>query len=207
MTCAHATFTTCIFDACDQVEIDGNTTMTGATIRNGAASTKGLYIQTAPADYSAIDVTFADNSGDDITINPSSAGTFTLTGIVKPSGTLNIYNESATHAITVEIPAGITYATDTAGGTVTVSQPQTTFTITSNVTAEITILTTGTTTVEDEVETNTTLAYTFSAPLGNNVDIQVFAPGYYPYWEENRDLGSADSSLSVTLEADPAYVA
>ena len=47
--------------------------------------------------------------------------------------------------------------------------------------------------------------FTFTAPLGVNVDVQVFKAGYKPFWEANRDLGSADSSITVTLEADPAY--
>jgi len=83
-----------------------------------------------------------------------------------------------------------------------------TFTVVMSVTgAELTILQTGTQTEDYHVETSATgtEAFVFTAPLGNNVDIQVFKPGYKPFWEGNRDLGSADSTLNVTLEVDDAY--
>lgn len=129
---AHADCTSVIFDGVNVIEVNGDTTMAGCVIRNTAAAAKGLYIQTAPADYGALDVTFKDsNAGDDITINPSSAGTFTLDGITVDSGhTLAIRNESATHAITVEVPAGTATSTSTAGGTVTVSAPPVDVTVT-----------------------------------------------------------------------------
>lgn len=118
------------------------------------------------------------------------------------------YNSTNASALTCVLQNGSDFSTSSISGAatgVTFSNDKT-FTVTSNVSAEITILRTGTQTIEDEVETNTTLAHVFTPPLGFNVDVQVHAAGYISYWEENRDLGSVDSSLSVTLEPDPAYV-
>jgi len=83
-----------------------------------------------------------------------------------------------------------------------------TFTVNINVTgAELTILTTGTTTEQHHVENSgSSEVFTFTAPLGTNVDIQVFKPGYEPYWEEDRDLGTGDSSINVTLNEVPSYL-
>lgn len=123
---AHAVCADTVFSDCELVEINGDTAMTGCVISNTASGAKGLYIQTAPADYSAIDVEFkSSNAGKDITINPSAgAGNFNLSGVTVESGhTLTIHNEHASTAITVEVAAGITTSTSTAGGTVTIATP------------------------------------------------------------------------------------
>lgn len=98
--------------------------------QNASATSDGVVITGAPGTYT-YEIQFSNNSGTaDLTINPSSAGTFTFSNISVTSGyTLKVRNASATHAITVAIPAGITSSTSTAGGTITVEQPQPTLTI------------------------------------------------------------------------------
>lgn len=118
------------------------------------------------------------------------------------------YNSTNTSALTAVLQNGSDFSTSSISGSatgVTFSNSKT-FTVTSNVSAEITILRTGTQTIEDEVETDTTLAYVFTPPLGFNVDVNVHAAGYISKFEENINLGSVDSSLAVTLDSDPAYV-
>ena len=79
--------------------------------------------------------------------------------------------------------------------------------------SEVTVLETGTTTVADsgamttETMAGTSEAYTFTAPLGVNVDVQVFKPGYEGFWQANLDLGTADSSITATLRSEAAYEA
>lgn len=122
----HGTFDSVTFKKCGEVVYDADATYTGCLlIANTWASSKGLTINAAPGDYSAVDIYFADNTGGhDIEITPSSAGNFVLPNIsIKSGQTLKLHNASATHAITVEIPAGITTSTSTDGGTITVVTP------------------------------------------------------------------------------------
>ncbi len=204
---AHSSLIDSTLENCGYLEIDANSVVTGSTLRNNDnAADKGLYTQAAPGDYSAIDIALNNNLGKDITINPTTAGTYDFTGI-SSTGAIVVHNESATHAITVSLPAGVSASGTTAGGGITISSPQTSATIAVNVTgAEITILDTGTQTEQYHVETGgATQDFDFTAPIGNNVDIQVYKPGYKPYWAEDVDLGSVDSTLTVVLEADQAY--
>ena len=201
VTVAHATFTGCIFDDTDQVEIDANSAMTGCIIRNCVGN--GLYTAAAAGDYSAIDVEFkASNTNYDITISPPATGTWDFAGISVESGhTLTVRNEHATTAITVNIPAGVSYTTSTAGGTVTITQPTATFTINSNVSSSIYIFTTATQTVLDSATSATTLAFSHSS---QTVDYTVAAAGYYPQRFTGVAL-SGTSSVTVNLVAEPFY--
>ncbi len=138
----------------------------------------------------------------DITLNHSGA-TFT-------DNTADYHYDSANpSALTINLQGGNNATTSAYSGSatgVTLSN-DVTFTVNINVSgAELTILSTGTQTEQHHVETaGPSEGSTFTAPLGVNVDIQVFKAGYKPYWEENRDLGTTASSITVTLEADPAY--
>lgn len=128
---AHATADGCTFDDCEDVKITSSTTLTDAIFRNLSATSKGLHIISGAGNYSGVTATFAaSNSGDDITLGAGGAGTYVLTGISTSGGhTINIHNDSATNAVTVEIPAGVLYTTSTAGGSITVSAPSTTYTL------------------------------------------------------------------------------
>lgn len=127
----HATATDCVFDACDAVEITSDTVMTGATIRNAQAGTSAFVITSGAGDYSNIDVLLNNPSATaDIALGSGGAGTYDLTGVRVNSGyTLKIRNDSATNAVTVIIPSGITTSTSTVGGTITIQQPATTYTL------------------------------------------------------------------------------
>ena len=201
VTVGHATFSGTTFDDCDQVEIDANSAMTGCVIRNCVGN--GLYTEAAAGDFSAIDVEFAaTNTNYDLTINPTSTGTWDFTGLSVESGhTLTIRNESATVAITVTVAAGLSTSTSTAGGTVTVNQATTDFTINSNVSASIFVFTTGTQTVLDSATSATQLVFTHT---GQTVDYTVAAAGYYPQRFTNVTL-SGTTSTTVNLIAEPFY--
>lgn len=121
----HGTFDGVTFKKCGEVVYDADATYTGCLlIANTWASSKGLTITGAPGTYTG-EFYFSDNTGGkDITITPISAGNFVLPNIsIKSGQTLKLHNASATHAITVEIPSGITTSTSTAGGTITVVTP------------------------------------------------------------------------------------
>ena len=114
-------FTGLLCDGVDDIGISQDTDCTGATVRNSAG--KGLYFTDGPADYSAITVTLENSfTGDEITIADDVAGTYTLSGVTA-THTINVHNESATSAITVELPSSVTATSSTAGGVVTISTP------------------------------------------------------------------------------------
>lgn len=127
----HATATDSIFDACGYVEITADTSMTGSTIRNAPAGSSALKITGAAGDYSGIEVRLNNPSAThDIALGSGGSGTYNISGVTVPSGyTLKIHNDSATNAITVVVPSGITTSTSTAGGTITLQQPPQTFTV------------------------------------------------------------------------------
>lgn len=140
------------------------------------------------------------------------AVTLNFDAITFTSNTTDIhYNSTSTSALTANMQNGSNASTSAISGSatgVTISN-DVTFTVNINVSgAELTILETGTQTEDHQVETSgTSEDFVFTAPLGHNVDIQVFKPGYETFWESNRDLGSADSSINVTLLEVPAYEA
>ena len=192
-----------IFDNCEYVEINSDSDIVSAILRNTSATSRGLYVQSAAGDYSNIALVFDTSvGGDGITINPPATGTWDFTGITVASGlTLNIHNESAVTAITVEIPAGIAFSTSTAGGTVTVIQPTSTFTINSNETASlIQIFTAGTTTLLDST-TGSSLAFAHS---GQTVDYVVQKAGFLPQRFTNLLL-SGNITVDVNLVEDLVY--
>lgn len=198
---AHATATWCIFDDCEQVTITADTTLTGWIIRNCAGN--GLYTAAAAGDFSDIGVEFkSSNSNYDLTIDPPATGTWDFSWIsVESWHTLVVRNESASTAITVTVPAGISTSTSTAGGTVTIQQATDTFTINSSEASSfIQIFTTNTQTVLDST-TWSSLAYDHS---GETVDYVVQKAGFLPQRVTGVTL-SGTSSVTVTLVSDPVY--
>ena len=82
-------------------------------------------------------------------------------------------------------------------------------TITVNISvtgSEVTLLEHGTQTEIDHSETaTTTYSYTYTYSSDTAADLQVYKPGYKPYWNASVTLGNADQSITVDLEAEPAY--
>ena len=129
VTLAHADATECVFDRCVSV-VYGSGALTDAIIRGGLTGCKGLVIPGAAGDYSALTIRFNNNTTHDIELGSGGAGAYDLSGISVASGyTLKIHNDSATNAITVTVPSGITTSTSTAGGTITVNTPPASTTI------------------------------------------------------------------------------
>lgn len=198
----HGDYTDIIFDNIGYVSANLDTTADNSQIRRNESGDRGLYIQTAPGDYSALDFTVSDNAGDDITIDATSAGTYDLTSIQAASGyTVNIHNESI-YNITVEIAAGITTATSTDGGTVTISQPSQTFTLNSDTaTTLIRYFDDDLQTIVDST-TGTTLAYEFTDV--DPIDVELVKQGYVPV--NRQDIVPTDGgSLDILMDFDEAY--
>lgn len=201
ITGAHGQFIDCIFDACQTLNITAATVLTGATIRN--ANGVGVKLTAAPGDYSAKTFSVANNTGYDIVITPSSAGTFTLGGLSAAGGyTVKIRNASATHAITVAIPAGITYSTSTAGGSITVTTPATTLTIAGIVNgSRILIRRTDTLAVlVNDVVSGTSYAYSYNYSTADPIEIVLRKATGSPTYKQYRTTATLSAS-NVTLTA------
>jgi len=199
----HSVSNGTVFDNVEELEIDTTSEVVNCTYRNSSITSKGLYVQSVAGDYSNITLFYPDTVlGDHITINPPATGTWVFTGIsVGGVTTLNIHNESAVTTITVEIPAGISFSTSTAGGTVNVIQPTSTFTINSNESGSlIQIFTSGTQTVLGST-IGTTLAFSHSS---QTVDYVVQKAGFLPQRFTGEVL-SGNLTVNVNLVADPVY--
>lgn len=106
MELGHGSYADCIWTGTTvPVEITADTVITGdSAVRDSV----GINVTGAAGDYSAISLNITnDNTGIGLTIGSGGAGTYDLTGITVDSGfTLNIWNESTTNAVTVEVASG-----------------------------------------------------------------------------------------------------
>lgn len=120
---AHGAYTDCAWNGGDApVLVNTSTTITRGIVRDATAG--GLTITSGPGVYGNIDCDFSGNASFDISMGSGGAGTYELTNIgVVGAYTLKIRNDSTTNAIVVAIPAGISFSTSTAGGTITISTP------------------------------------------------------------------------------------
>ena len=177
-------------------------TISGAT--QAALQTQLTALNNCTFSGNAVAIRIEYTGTGDITLNHSGAS---FTG-----NTVDYhYNSTNASALTINLQGGNNASTSAFSGSATGVTLSNDVTFTVNISetgAELTILTTGTQTEQHHVETaGTSEAFTFTAPLGVNVDIQVFKPGFIRYWEENRDLGTTASSITVNLESDLAYAA
>lgn len=122
-----------------------------------------------------------------------------------------LYTATASSALTIVVgSSGSSFPSTAIGGSatgVTISNDKT-LTVSINVTgAEITLLENGTQTEIDHEETNASGTYTYVYTYSSDTaaDLQVFKPGYKPYWNDAVTLGNADQTITVTLEAEAAY--
>ena len=119
-----------------RLDLAAGDTLSGSSY-SGAASGEGIVFTGAPGTY-PFEIRFNNNSSTaDLSIDPSSAGSFDFSNITVASGyTLKLRNLSATHAISLVLPSGISTNIVDAGAGLTVVLPPTTFTA-SNLTTAI----------------------------------------------------------------------
>ena len=123
----HGQYIDCQFNgASAPVEVNGTSVILDGVIRD--ATTTALRVNTGPAIYDDLSLLFNNPTATaDIELGSGGAGTYELPNIEVPAGyTLKIRNNSATNAVTVAIPTGITFSTSTAGGTINVITPSVT---------------------------------------------------------------------------------
>lgn len=206
---AHGTYTDCIWaDGTAPVDITADTSLTGGTIRGAVNS--ALRCLGAAGDYSAIKCRLDNPGADyDLEVGSGGAGTYDFSGLTVPDGyTLKVRNNSATNAVTVNLAAGITYSTSTAGGSITVSAPPITTTLAGLVAgAEVRIYdlddtpagSLGTELAGTESTAGTT--FDFSAQAGNSVWVQVMAAGYAEFGQQFT-VPAINTTFNVTLQPD-----
>lgn len=122
---AHGTYNECVWDeGTVPVQVTDSTVISEGVIRN--ATTSALKILGAAGSYTTLGVRLNNPSAlYDIELGSGGAGAYSLPNITVPSGyTLKLRNDSATNAITVAIPLGVSYSTSTAGGSISVTVPE-----------------------------------------------------------------------------------
>lgn len=151
-------------------------------------------------DYSDINIDMTASA--DFAVNPSSVGTYVFTGLTT-TGAVNFDNDSANNT-TISISGSLTNTVaspTTGGGTITITQPQDTFTLTSSESSSlIQIFTTGTQTLLDST-TGTSLAYVFSGTVV--VDYVVQKAGFLP--QRVTGVTLTDTTVNVSLTESREY--
>jgi len=209
------------FDSCKEItlngaDISGSATKGRVTISNGVDtnSIAALTGATQAAIQSLVDglanVTFLNNTTA-IRIEYTGATNITINfNAVTWTGNTTDIHFNATNAVSLTANmqngsnAGTTAISGSATG-VTIAN-DITATINVNVSgAEITILTAGTQTELFHVETaSTSEAYVYTYSSDFNGDIQVYKPGYKPYWLASNVFSNSNQTITVNLDEDPA---
>lgn len=130
---AHGSYIDCTWSDCDgPVEVTTASTITRGLIRGVRTGASALRVMGGPGTYSNIDVRLDNASAvADIVVGNGGAGTYALPNIEVPAGyTLKVRNESASAAVVVQVPAGLTTSTSTAGGSITVESAAVEYTLT-----------------------------------------------------------------------------
>ena len=168
----------------------------GSTVTTNSA----IDVSFGVGDYSDINIDMTASA--DFAVNPSTVGTYVFTGLTT-TGTVNFDNDSANNT-TISISGSLnnTVASPTTGGgTITITQPQDTFTITSSESSSlIQIFATGTQTLLDST-TGTSLAYVFSGTVV--VDYVVQKAGFIP--QRVTGVTLSDTTVNVSLIASREY--
>lgn len=123
----HGTYTRCSFVNIEEgVTATSNVIANACSIRDHGSGVSALTITTGAGDYSSQEWNFDNNTLYDLVLGSGGAGTYDFRGISVASGyTLKVRNNSATNAITVQLPTGITVTTSTAGGSITIDNAAT----------------------------------------------------------------------------------
>ena len=125
-----ATYESIILSKCQEFKIDGTTAITNVAYNGQPSTGLGVVVTSSAGDYSGVAVLFNNNLGKDISLGAGGAGTYDLSGVTVASGyTLKVHNNSPTNAIVVTIPNGVTTSTTTAGGPITIQNPNVNFQI------------------------------------------------------------------------------
>lgn len=212
---AHGNYIDCSWNQGEQaVACTAATIITRGAVRDGVGH--GIQITSGAASYTGLQIAFSNNSTYDIELGSGGAGTYGLSAIsVIGAYTLKIRNNSATNAITVEIPAGITYSTSTAGGSIIISSPTVergiAFTGLQTGTS-IQVFTSGTQTklFGDNSTAGSTFAFDDATGGSITVDYTIQKAGFFPQRVVGQVLtGSVGGQLDVAITQVPdrAYVA
>jgi len=205
---AHGHYVDCAWnDADSAVEVTAATVISGGLIRGAKAT--ALKILSGAGFYSGLAVQINSPSATcDVELGAGGAGTYELAKITVPAGyTLRLRNNSASNAVTIILPAGMSYSSSTAGGAITVVSAGTKLTLTDlPIGCDVVVLTAGSSTVLAQADelAGSTFEFEYSGtPL---VDIGVIKPGYKLRYLRNLQLASSDSAIPVSLEIDRSYL-
>jgi hypothetical protein len=195
----------------------------GATITNSSFSNSTAIVDTPTNAAKISDTSFAKTTGTSHGMQigsagavPSSPATITLSNVTftgyaayQAGGTstgdeaINVLYTSGT----LNIYASGSPSYKTAGATVNIISGAT-VTFTGMPTGcDIVILTSGTSTILQQIDAHGSTSYGWGYSGTPTVDVGFIKPGYVPYYIRNLTLGSTDSSIPVSLTIDRNYQA
>lgn len=193
-----------------------NADLTGGVTFDGCTGTQAITITgaTEGALQTALDLlagaTFQNSTTYGLTISFTGTGNVSLNAPSNLTVDELLYTSTNASGLTIVVgSSGSSFPSTATGGSatgVTISNDKT-LTLNISVTgAEVTLLEDGTATEVDHTETaTTTYTYTYTYSSDEAIDIQVYKPGYKPYWNGSVTLGNADQSITVDLETEVAY--
>lgn len=204
------TFTNMAFSSCAFIDTNGSTIQS-------CKFNNSLVRVSSPANASLISqCTFSKTTGTQHAIeitgtaaNVSLSGV-SFTGYASTNGSTGneaIYVNIATGSVTINISGGGSTPTiRTAGATVNVVSGATvTFTGLPTGT-DIVILTAGTSTILQQVDSYGSASYPYSYSGTPTVDVGFIKTGYVPYYIRGLALGSTDSSIPVSMTLDRNFI-
>lgn len=207
---AGITFNGCLQLTTNGADLSGGCTIDGCTDTNAIVLTGATQADLQLLLDDIANCTFSNNTVG-IRVRYTGTGDITLNfnGITASGNTTDIhYNSTNASALVANMQNGANLTTTAISGSatgVTIANDITT-TINVNVSgSEITILDAGTQTELFHVETATTSeAYVYTYSSDFNGDIQVYKPGYKPFWLASNVFGNSNQTITVNLDEDPA---
>jgi hypothetical protein len=206
------------FIGCSRLELNGADISGGSCVIENSLDATSSITPLAAATQAALQLLLDDIASTSFTTNPvairieytgASAPAVNFDAIIVSGNTVDLhFNATNAVQLTANMQNGSNITTTATSGSatgVTIAN-DITATINVNVTgAEITILTAGTQTELFHVETGTTSeAYVYTYSSDFNGDIQVYKPGYKPYWLASNVFSNSNQTITVNLDEDPA---
>jgi hypothetical protein len=203
---AGVTATNCTWRASGQVTPNA-ATITSSLFEASSDTTGALAFNSTASASAATACQFKNNAK---AIRITAAGTYTFSGHQFSGNTVEV-DFTGTGTCTINPAAGCNVAAvrcvATGGGTIVVNTIASTVTFTGLPTGtDVVILTAGTNTILNQVDSHPSSSYGYAYTGTPTVDVGFIKLGYVPAYIRGLALTSTDSSIPVSLQADRTFV-
>ena len=206
------------FIGCKRLILNGADISGGGCVIDASTDTTSSIEPLSAATQAALQLLLDDIASCTFSNNPvairieytgATSPTVNFDAIIVSGNTVDLhFNATNAVQLTANMQNGSNITTTAISGSATGVTIANDITATINVNvsgAEITILTAGTQTELFHVETaSTSEAYVYTYSSDFNGDIQVYKPGYKPYWLASNVFSNSNQTITVNLDEDPA---